>query len=98
MKIDGEKVFHAGDLNNWHWEKESTTDEIEEAEQNYLDEINNLSNDVDSLYLVMFPVDPRMEGDITRGARQFLEKIRVKYFVPMHTWNMWEKAFDISKY
>ena len=98
MKIDGENVFHAGDLNNWHWEEESTIEEIEDAEKNYLSELNILAENVQSLKLAMYPVDPRMEGDYARGARQFLERIKVEYFVPMHTWGMWEKAFNISLY
>lgn len=28
VETDGKKVFHAGDLNNWHWEDESTPQEV----------------------------------------------------------------------
>lgn len=32
VDLDGLKIFHAGDLNFWHWREESTVQEIEEAE------------------------------------------------------------------
>ena len=33
VEVAGKKIFHAGDLNLWHWRSESTLKEIEEAEQ-----------------------------------------------------------------
>jgi len=36
IELGGKKIFHAGDLNNWHWKEESTLEEIKEAEDNYL--------------------------------------------------------------
>lgn len=32
----------------------------------------------------MFPVDPRLGQAYCRGPQQFVEKIRTRYFVPMH--------------
>ena len=98
MKIEGKNVFHAGDLNNWHWEKESTEEEIEEAEKMFHEELDYLYEDVDEMSVAMFPVDARMEGDYARGARQFLQKFRVCNFIPMHTWGMWDKSFDTKQY
>jgi L-ascorbate metabolism protein UlaG (beta-lactamase superfamily) len=37
--IEGKLLFHAGDLNNWHWMDESTAAEVEEAEKAYLEEL-----------------------------------------------------------
>lgn len=35
VEMDGIRIFHAGDLNNWHWREESTPREIEEAERDF---------------------------------------------------------------
>ncbi len=84
MEIEGRRVFHAGDLNNWHWSDESTPEEIREAEGDYLAELNLLYEAAPELHLALFPVDPRIGTDYMRGARQFVEKIRTHVFVPMH--------------
>ncbi|MEI3154718.1 MAG: hypothetical protein V8S95_06185 [Odoribacter sp.] len=34
IDIDNIRIFHAGDLNNWHWEEESTPEEIAGTEKN----------------------------------------------------------------
>ncbi|MCD8030872.1 MAG: MBL fold metallo-hydrolase [Bacteroides sp.] len=84
METEGKRMFHAGDLNNWHWTDESTPEEIRKAEGDYLAELQLLHQAAPELYLAMFPVDPRMGTDYMRGARQFVEKIRTDIFVPMH--------------
>lgn len=40
----------------------------------------------------MFPVDPRLDGDFARGARQWLQCIPTRYFAPMHFPPSREKA------
>ena len=32
IHLQGKSIFHAGDLNNWHWSEESTEQEIRKAE------------------------------------------------------------------
>ena len=34
IEAQGKLIFHAGDLNNWHWKDESTPQEVAEAEGN----------------------------------------------------------------
>ena len=74
---EGKKLFHAGDLNNWHWKDESTPAEVGKAEGDYLHELNTLA---------MFPVDPRIGTDFMRGAQQFVDRIKTDVLVPMHFW------------
>ncbi|MCD7916582.1 MAG: MBL fold metallo-hydrolase [Tannerellaceae bacterium] len=91
LEIAGKKIFHAGDLNNWHWKDESTEEEVTEAEQNYLTELKLIADAVDrKLDVAMFPVDPRMGTDYMRGAEQFVDEIRTSVFAPMH----FEPAID----
>jgi L-ascorbate metabolism protein UlaG (beta-lactamase superfamily) len=99
VEVGGKRIFHAGDLNNWHWSNESTPQEIKAAIGNYLAILRDISKEVPHLHLAMFPVDPRIGGDYSLGARQFLEKIEVDHFIPMHLWGQFEQAgrFDLYK-
>lgn len=84
IEIEGKKIFHAGDLNNWHWNEESTEEDIKEAESAYATELALLVRDVKSLDLAMFPLDARLGKDFMKGAQQFVEAIEVKNLAPMH--------------
>lgn len=84
IDFQGKRLFHAGDLNNWHWSEESTLEEIREAENNFLAEVRDLQRVAPSVDVAMFPVDSRMGKDYMRGAEQFVERIKAAVFVPMH--------------
>lgn len=90
--IEGKRIFHAGDLNNWHWKDESTPAEAKEAESAYLEELEQLATAADGLDLAMFPVDPRLGSDYMRGAEQFVARISTKLFAPMHFGEAYDKA------
>ena len=77
-------VFHAGDLNNWHWSEESTEEEIRKANGDFLAEVKYLKEKAPDIDLVLFPVDRRMGKDYMKGAKQFIEQIKTTIFVPMH--------------
>ena len=87
LDVADKRIFHAGDLNNWHWKDESTPEEVAEAEQNYLKELGDLAKATDKLDATMFPVDPRIGTDFMRGAQQFVDHIKTNIFVPMHFWD-----------
>lgn len=91
----GKRLFHAGDLNNWHWKDESTPDEVANAEKNYLKELDDLAKVTDKLDVAMFPVDPRIGTDFMRGAQQFVDRIATKIFVPMH---FWERPAEVEAF
>ncbi|MFV0470292.1 MAG: MBL fold metallo-hydrolase [Dysgonomonas sp.] len=98
MELQGKQIFHAGDLNNWHWNEESTPQEIEEATNYYLTELNLLAENVHHLDLAMFPVDPRLGKDYMLGAKQFLDKIKTDLFTPMHFGLNYDQANAIETY
>lgn len=97
VEAGGKSIFHAGDLNNWHWKNESTPEEIKEAQDFYLSELNTLGNDKKVFDLAMFPVDPRLGSDFALGAEEFLEKIKVKLFAPMHSWERYDEVIPFEK-
>lgn len=84
IDLQGKRLFHAGDLNNWHWADESTPAEVRKAEGDFLAEVRLLQHTAPEVDVALFPVDSRMGTDYMRGARQFVEHIRTRTFVPMH--------------
>ena len=98
LRLEGKTIFHAGDLNNWHWPDESTPEEAKDAEGRYLKEVSRLREETDKLDLAMFPVDPRLGSDFDRGARQLVDRLRIAIFVPMHYWEMPDKTKVVEPY
>ena len=98
LRLDGKLIFHAGDLNNWHWKEESTGEEVREAENAYFSELDVISRHVGRIDLVMFPVDPRLGKDYMLGAKQFVDRFQVGTFVPMHFDNAYDKANAFQEY
>ncbi|MBB4035873.1 L-ascorbate metabolism protein UlaG (beta-lactamase superfamily) [Dysgonomonas hofstadii] len=84
IRTENKTIFHAGDLNNWHWNEESTPKEIREAEAFYISELNLLAGNVKHLDLAMFPIDIRLGKDYMKGAEQFIKTIKTGIFAPMH--------------
>ena len=96
----GEKtVYHAGDLNWWHWEEESATYN-DEMKQNYQREVDKLEGrKIDAAFV---PVDPRLEDAYFWGIDYFMRKTDTKVVFPMHFWGEFDvgarlKALDCSR-
>lgn len=88
-------IFHAGDLNLWHWREESTPREITRAENAYyaaVAPIERLPMDI-----AMFPVDPRMGGLYDAGANHFVMSAKPRLFIPMHWQDRPEVAVDYAR-
>ena len=98
LRLDGKLIFHAGDLNNWHWKEESTEGEVREAENAYLAELELLARRTNRVDLVMFPVDPRLGREYMLGAKQFVDRFRVGMFVPMHFDDEYARANAFREY
>ena len=84
IEKDGLSIFHAGDLNYWHWADESTEDEIREAREMFEYELSKIKKGVDRIDVAFFPVDPRLKTDYYRGAIMFCEAMSPKILIPMH--------------
>ncbi|MGI6150410.1 MAG: MBL fold metallo-hydrolase [Christensenellales bacterium] len=97
IELDGKRIFHAGDLNNWHWQEESTKEEIQEAADLYYGVLHVIAKEHPKMDAVFFPVDPRMVTDIGRGAKEFLDAVSCKVFVPMHFWGNFAAANAFEK-
>ncbi len=88
-------IFHAGDLNLWHWREESTLREITQAENAYYEAVAPIERlPID---IAMFPVDPRMGGLYDAGANHFVMAVKPRLFIPMHWQGRPEVAQDYAR-
>ncbi len=95
VKAYGVNIFHAGDLNLWHWRQESTLREIETAEKAFAQAIEPLKQE--KIDICMFPVDPRQGLMYDAGANQFILNIKPRVFIPMHWQDRPEVADDFAR-
>ncbi len=82
VKVDGLTIFHAGDLNWWHW-KEDSLEEQSIAESSFKAHIEKLKEEK-SIDIAFFPVDPRLEESYYIGGEYFAKEIQPKLLIPMH--------------
>lgn len=81
LHFNGINIFHAGDLNWWHW-WEDTLEGIEAAEKMFKEEISLIKGE--AIHIAFFPVDPRLEKYYALGAKYFIENVHPQILVPMH--------------
>jgi L-ascorbate metabolism protein UlaG (beta-lactamase superfamily) len=81
IKCSGIHLFHAGDLNWWHWWGD-TPEGIKKAEQWFKEEVAKIKPE--SIDIAFFPVDPRLEHNYCLGADYFLQELSPKILIPMH--------------
>nr|WP_122012203.1 MBL fold metallo-hydrolase [Maliibacterium massiliense] len=82
VQADGLSLFHAGDLNLWHWIEESTPEEVKWAKRAFLKELEHLKGV--HFDVAFFPVDPRMGRGHDAGAAHFARTLKPALIIPMH--------------
>lgn len=95
VKAYGLHIFHAGDLNLWHWRQESTLREIEAAEQAFYEAVEPIRSEY--IDVAMFPVDPRQGMMYDAGANHFILTMKPRVFIPMHWQDRPEVAIDFAR-
>ena len=95
VEADGVRLFHAGDLNLWHWRQESTLKQIEAAEHAFEEALSPLIGQ--TVDVAMFPVDPRQGPMFDAGANQFILSVKPKLMIPMHFQGRGEVAIDFAR-
>lgn len=81
VREKGITIFHAGDLNWWHWES-FTTSELKKEEKDYKREITKIKNH--DINLAFVPVDPRLNEHYYLAGEYFINKVKPDYFFPIH--------------
>ena len=95
VELDGLKIFHAGDLNLWHWRQESSLREIEAAENAFYKALDQI--DIRDMDVAMFPVDPRQGMMYDAGANHFILSFKPRVMIPMHWWRREDVAVDFAR-
>jgi L-ascorbate metabolism protein UlaG (beta-lactamase superfamily) len=94
ISVDGLSIFHAGDLNWWHWKDKSTEEEIKQSESDFINEMKSIvGNRID---IAFFPVDPRIGSEYYLGADRFINLMKPLMFVPMHFGDKYEVAAEFA--
>ncbi len=91
----GIRIFHAGDLNFWHWRDESTLKEIDEAEREFRAAIRPLQKE--KIDIAFFPVDPRQGSMFEAGADYFILAVKPRLLIPMHYFHRTEIITEYAR-
>ena len=83
VSVDGRVLFHAGDLNWWHWEGEDKAwnRNMEVNFKRYAEPLRGRRID-----LALLPLDPRLGEAGFWGPEYFLNLADIRVFLPMHQW------------
>ncbi len=83
----GKTIYHAGDLNWWHWEGEDKgwNRNMEVSFKRYIEPLRGVSID-----LAMAPLDSRLEKAEDWGFLYLLELADIRKILPMHQWKDYE--------
>lgn len=90
VEAEGKRIYHAGDLNWWHWEGEDRAWNNNMA-ANYKREVDRLAGQ--SFDAAFVPLDPRLSGACDWGMKYFLEQVDAAHVFPMHFW----EEYDICR-
>ena len=87
VETDKKKIYHAGDLNWWHWQGEEKYWNNNMA-SNYKRSVDQL--DGETLDAAFLPLDPRLGSAYYWGMKYFLEHVEARAVFPMHCWGQYE--------
>lgn len=83
----GKTIYHAGDLNWWHWEGESQAYNTK-MRRAYQSEINKLQKE--RINVAFVPVDPRLGEQYCWGLDCFMKRTQTERVFPMHFWDNYD--------
>ena len=95
VEYDDIKIYHAGDLNFWHWRDESTAQEIDEAEDAFKEAVKPIQKE--NIDIAFFPIDPRQGKMFDAGANYFIMAVKPRLLFPMHFWKRSEIAIEFAR-
>ena len=80
-------IYHAGDLNWWHWNGEPD-DFNADIEKSYTTEINRLKGE--KIDVAFVPADLRLQDKYFWAVNYFLKTVSAKRLFPMHFWGRFD--------
>ncbi len=90
VKYKNRTIYHAGDLNWWHWEGEPEEYNTK-MRRSYQSEINKLQKE--KIDVAFVPVDPRLGEQYCWGLDCFMKRTETARVFPMHFWETYD-IFD----
>ena len=87
---EGKTIYHAGDLNWWHWKGEPEAFNVM-MRRSYQSQINKLQNE--KIDVAFVPVDPRLGEQYFWVLDCFMKRVWSRWVFPMHFWGNYE-IFD----
>ena len=93
VHADGLTIYHAGDLNWWHWNGESDAfnNMIKKQYTSEIDKIKGVNVDIGFV-----PVDTRLEDKYILAIDYLMRDVEIKHIFPMHFWNEY-KIYDCGR-
>lgn len=83
VQAEGKSIYHAGDLNWWHWSEESG-DYNEKMENQFKKQIKNI--EAEYFDIAFLPADSRQEDYFWWGFDYFMKHTKTNVVFPMHFW------------
>lgn len=91
VEAEGKTIYHAGDLNWWHWNGEPEEDN-RFYKETFLKEMERLrGKNIDVAFVLL---DPRQEDKYCLGMNYFLETVNAGVVFPMHCFG----SYHITKH
>lgn len=92
VEAEGLTIFHAGDLNWWHWAGEGDS-ENQEARDWFFRELSCIKEkEVD---IAMLPVDARQQAAREWGVKAYLSHFSAGLLIPMHAFGQrWAPSYE----
>ena len=87
LKIEGKRIYHAGDLNSWVWEGD-TKQQFNNMSALFKRAMEKIGGR--EIYLAFAPLDPRQGQYYKVGMDYLLNAASITYAVPMHLWGEYE--------
>ena len=84
VEVNGVVIYHAGDLNWWHWDEEpkSWNNDMAARFKREMEQLKGVKIDI-----AFLTTDPRQESSALLGAEYFVEHVGAKIIFPMHFWD-----------
>lgn len=92
VETEGLRIFHAGDLNWWHWAGEGDEDN-RDARDAFFRELSRITEK--QVDIALLPVDARQQVAREWGVKQFLRHFSARLLIPMHAFGQrWAPSYE----
>ncbi len=94
VETEGKRIYHAGDLNWWHWfgEDKAWNNNMAANYKHSIDQMEGLTLDA-----AFVPLDSRLGDAYFWGMKYLLEHTNARYVFPMHMWDLFNVCERVKK-